>query len=270
MKRLTSVFVIIYLFVFLYLFLFIFVEPFQIFIIEARENLADLTEGDTYVWALLISFVICFIGSASVGFPVPFPFVLFSLANSIFLRFSSPPLNLTAQEISFNLNFWFEISGIAIIGGLGAAFGELTGYFIGFGAKKIAESRRSEVLKNVNGFGKLVLNNKKRTPLYVFFFALTPLPDDILFVPLGMIKYPAWKCIIPGWLGKNVTTFFYCSWPLLFTLGFLAGGVEVNDFTNVVTEAILLLFTITIMFFIMGFDWNKYLADRKKRKEKNE
>lgn len=263
-KRLTIVFVIIYLSVFLYLFLFIFVKPVQDFIIDARNNLTGLTEGDTYIWALLISFLICFIGSASVGFPIPFPFVLFSLSNSIFLRFVNPPFSYTAQQIALNPDFWLEVSGIAIIGGLGAALGELTAYMIGYGAKKIAESRRSEVLRNVDGFGKVILNNKKRTPLYVFLFALTPLPDDILFVPLGMIKYPAWKCIIPGWLGKNFTTYFYCSWPLLFQLGFLAGGVQPNDFTNVVTEAILLLFTITIMFFIMGFDWNKYLAERRK------
>jgi membrane protein YqaA with SNARE-associated domain len=266
-KRLTLVFAIIYVLVFLYLFLFIFVQPVQEFIIEIRQSVAGLTEGDTYYWALIISFLICFLGSASVGFPIPFPFVLFSLSNSIFLRLSD--LGFTAREIAFHPEFWLQISGIAIIGGLGAALGELTGYIIGFGAKKIAESRRSDVLQNIDGFGKVILKNQKRTPLYVFLFVLTPLPDDILFLPLGMIKYPFWKCIIPGWLGKNITTFFYCTWPLLFQLGLIFGGLEANDFTNVVTEAILLLFTITIMFFIMGFDWGRYLEERTKKKEQN-
>ncbi|MGM0470596.1 MAG: hypothetical protein ACQERB_17580 [Promethearchaeati archaeon] len=266
-KRLTLVFLIIYLSVFLYLLLFIFIPPVQNFIITVRENLALLTEGDNYWWALIISFFICFIGSASVGFPVPFPFVLFSLSNSVFLRFTAAPYNLTAQQIALNSSFWLEISGIAIIGGLGAALGELTGYIIGYGAKKIGESRSSDVIENVKGFGKLVLNNERRIPLYVFLFALTPLPDDILFIPLGMIKYPVWKSIIPGWLGKNITTYFYCLWPLLIAFGFLATGGESNDFTTVVTEAILLLFTITIMFFIMGFDWNKYLMERTRKRE---
>lgn len=265
-KRLTLVFLIIYLSVFLYLFLFIFVPPVQNFIISLRANIAGLTEGDNYLWALLISFFICFVGSASVGFPVPFPFVLFSLSNSIFLRFSAPPYNLIAQEIALNPSFWLQISGIAIIGGLGAAFGELTGYYIGYGAKRIGESRSSDVIENVKGFGNLVLENEKRTPFYVFLFALTPLPDDILFIPLGMIKYPAWKCILPGWLGKNVTTYFYCSWPLLIAFGFLATGGEANDFTTVVTEAILLLFTITIMFFIMAFNWSQYLIERERKR----
>jgi len=165
--------------------------------------------------------------------------------------------------------FWFQILGIAIIGGLGCAIGELSGYIVGYGAKKLANETHSDLLENVDGFGKLVLNNEKRTPLYIFIFALTPLPDDILFLPLGMIKYPAWKCILPGWLGKSFTTLAYCVWPILFQLGFI-GAYSENDLSSLITEAILLIVTITVMFFIMSFDWNKLLENRKKQKNMHE
>ena len=98
--------------------------------------------------------------------------------------------------------------------------------------------------------------------MYIFLFALTPLPDDILFLPLGMIKYPFWKCIIPGWLGKNFTTMLYCCWPILVAIGFLTQGIQSSDKSNIITEAILLLVTITVMFFIMAFNWTKFLEKR--------
>ncbi|MBD3193931.1 MAG: hypothetical protein GF317_02675 [Candidatus Lokiarchaeota archaeon] len=267
MKRLTIVFVIIYLLVISYLLLFFFVKPFQDFIIDIRKNVAGITEGSNYLWALLISFVICFLGSASIGFPVPFPFVLFTLSNSVYLRYLGQLLTL--NQVLASPNFWFEILGLSILGGLGSALGEFSGYIVGFGAKKFAETKNSDLLKNIDGFGKLILRNKKRTPLYVFLFALTPLPDDILFLPLGLIKYPIWKALIPGWLGKNITTIFYCCWPILIAMGLLATGADTSDFSSVITEAIMLLFTITIMFFIIGFDWNKYLKEREQKKNKD-
>ena len=163
--------------------------------------------------------------------------------------------------------FWGEILGIVLIGGLGSALGELTGYAVGYGTRKVSEERDSGLLNNVDGFGKIILENKKFTPLYIFVFALTPLPDDILFLPLGMMKYSFWKCIIPGWLGKNFTILFYCLWAILFQLGFTSQGIQPNSESSIITEAILMFVTITVMFFIMAFDWEKYLAKRKQKKQ---
>jgi len=264
-KKLTIVFTSFYLIIIIYILLFLFFPEIQNAIIQLRENLTVVTEGSNYYWALLISLGICFLGSASIGFPIPFPFVIFSLSNSILFRYSTSGLTLT-QTLVFG-GFWFEIIGITLVGGLGSALGELTGYAVGYGTKKIAEERHSELLNNVDGFGKLVLENQKRTPLYIFLFALTPLPDDILFIPLGMMRYPFWKCIVPGWLGKNFTILFYCCWPIFIALGFTAQGIQSNSKSSIITEAILLLVTITVMFFIMAFDWTKFLEKRKQKKQ---
>jgi len=260
-KILIIAFTFFYFAVILYLFLFLIVPEIQTAIIQSRQNLAGITEGANYYWALAISLVICFLGSASIGFPIPFPFVLFSLSNSVYLKYLNNGLILS--EILVSGSFWLEVIGIAILGGLGSALGELTGYAVGYGAKKIAEEKESDVLKNIDGFGKLVLENRKRTPLYIFIFALTPLPDDLLFLPLGMIKYPFWKSIIPGWLGKNITTIGYCMWPILIALG-LPGG-QSNDISSVITEALILLITLSVMFFIMAFDWTKFAEKRRRR-----
>ena len=262
-KKLTIVFIVFYLIVTIYLLLFLFVPTIQVVIIDLRQGLTGITEGANYLWAVLISLVICFLGSASIGFPVPFPFVLFSLSNSVYFKYSEIGLSLT--QILQTGPFWLEIIGLSVAGGLGSALGELTGYAVGYGTKKIAEERHSDILSNIDGFGKLILENKKRTPFYIFLFALTPLPDDILFLPLGLIKYPFWKCIIPGWLGKNFTTLFYCCWPIFVAFGFTAQGLDPNGRSSIITEAILLLVTITVMFFIMSFDWTKFLEKRRKK-----
>lgn len=134
-KKLTIVFTFFYLGVIIYLILFLTVPAFQNVIIQSRQDIADLTEGSNYFIALLIAFFICLLGNASVGFPIPYPFILFSFSNSIFIRYSSIGLNL--GQVLLNGPFWLEILVLAVVGGLGSALGELVGYLIGIGAKKV-------------------------------------------------------------------------------------------------------------------------------------
>ena len=269
-RRLTVVFSFFYIAVFIYLFLFLMVPEIQNAIIETRTNIASVTEGGNYIFALFISFFICFIGNASIGFPVPYPFVLFSFSNSIYLRFSG--LGLLINEILLNPYFWFELIGLVVAGGLGSVIGELMSYLVGVGAKKIAERKHSPTFENVQGFGKYVLEHPKSTHFYIFLAAALPIPDDPLWIALGMskkkIKFA--RAVFWGWLGKNVTTFFYVSLPILIVLGLNATGIEIGDVSSVITESLMLLITISLMFFILSFNWDKYLENRREKKIKNE
>lgn len=268
-RNLTIVFIFFYIAVVIYLLLFFLIPDFQSAIINGRHDIANLTEGPNYIWALILAFVICLIGSASIGFPVPFPFVLFSLSNSIYLKFRNK--GLIMEEILISAPFWLEIMGIAIAGGLGCALGELTSFFMGKGAKKLTEKKDLNTLKNVKGFGKLILDNPQRIYLYIFLAAALPIPDDPLWIALGMLerkKFNFSKCLIAGWLGKNVTTIFYVLLPILLLLGFSALGTNsgYHDIQSVVTESIMLLVTLTMMYIIFAFDWNKFLENRKRKK----
>ena len=263
-KKLIILFTSFYIAIIVYIILFLLVPDIQNAIIQARQNLTVLTEGSNYFWALIISIFICFLGSASIGFPIPFPFVIFSLSNSVLINYSNAGFEI--NQILQLGSFWLEIGGIVLVGGLGSALGEFTGYIVGYGTKRVVDERNSEILENIDGFGNIILQNKRRVPIYVFLFALTPLPDDILFLPLGMLKYPFSKCIIPAWLGKNLTILFYCCWPIFVALGFTSQGIQSNSKSNIITEAVLLLVTITVMYFIMAFDWAKFLEKRKQKK----
>ena len=143
-KKLTYAFIIFYLAVIIYLLSLFLIPPFQDAVIDLRNNIGGLTAGPNYFWALFISFWICFLGSASIAFPVPFPFVLFGLSLSVIDNYGT--INQAIQSGPF----WFQILGIAIIGGLGCAFGEFSGYIVGYSAKKLANGTHSELLENVS------------------------------------------------------------------------------------------------------------------------
>jgi len=265
-NKLTLVFTLFYVGVIIYLILFLMVPAVQNIIIQSRQNIAGLTEGSNYFIALLIAFFICLIGNASVGFPIPYPFIIFSFSNSIFIRYSNLGLNL--GQILLNGPFWLEILVLAVIGGLGSALGELVGYLIGIGAKKVVSKSPSKTLNNVQGFGKLVLDHPKSMHLFIFLAAALPIPDDPLWIALGMsdkkINFPI--CILWAWLGKNVTMVFYVIFPIMLSLGFGATGFQVDDKSSVVTEALMLMLTLAIMQFILSFNWEKYITNRREKK----
>jgi len=266
-KKLIIIFLAFYIAIIIYLFLFLFVPDVQDAVMKSRADIARFTEGSNYYLAILIAIGICLIGSASIGFPIPFPFVLFSFSNSIYIRYAAQ--GLAMNEILSIAPFWFEIMGIAIAGGFGCALGELTSFLLGKGAKIMAEKTDSEskTLNNVEGFGKLVLENPDRMYLYIFIAAALPIPDDPLWIAMGMseqkINFP--KCLFWGWMGKNFTTTFYVMLPILILLGISASGLEVNDVSSVITESIMLIATLTIMFFILAFDWNKYIENKQNK-----
>ncbi len=267
-KNLVLAFLIFYSLTILYLLLFLYVPSVNQFILSTRASLISTLEKPSYYWwALFITFIICFLGSASIGFPIPFPVVLFTLSNSIIFKFLNRGFLFT--EIIENPQFWAEILILSFVGGMGSALGEISGYLMGFGGKKIIERTSSDLFLNLDGFGKLILNHQKRIPLYVFLFALTPLPDDLLFIPLGLIKYPFWKCLIPGWLGKTMTIIFYLCWPIFIYLGFQLEGLIMDDTSSIILEALLILITLTVMFFIMAFNWNEYIKERMEKKGLN-
>ncbi len=88
---------------------------------------------------------------------------------------------------------------LGVLTGVGAVIGELSGYLVGRFSSGAVERRRPveyAALKRIVGHRPAAI------PALLFTFSLLPLPDDVLFIPLGMLRYPAWKLIIPSLAGK--------------------------------------------------------------------
>jgi len=88
---------------------------------------------------------------------------------------------------------------VGILAGLGAGIGQYFHYYIGTGGRfLLSEKRRASTEKwkaRLDKYGVVL----------IFLFAVTPLtPDDLLWIPLGMMKYPKLKALISAILGKTV------------------------------------------------------------------
>ncbi len=123
-------------------------------------------------------FIINLVGSMSIFFPVPDTLAVYALAG---LK--------TVDGWAFNAVL------IAVAAGIGDALGELSGYAAGIKSRKTLKKYDAKMvfIKNVmDRFGLIV----------VLVFALTPLCDDWLFIPLGVIGYRVIKVMIPAIVGK--------------------------------------------------------------------
>lgn len=178
-------------------------------------------------------FIISFIGSISVVFPIPYTIVILFLGTMLDPFF------------------------IAISGGLGSALGEFFGYLLGYyGRTAVSEERRKKMdymVKLFDSYG----------PVAIFLFALTPLPDDLLFIPLGVMHYPFWKAFVPALLGKTLMTFILAysgqqSIELIKTIFVGSGWIG-----TIITVVLLVLIIVAMI----KIDWEKlfekHVADKK-------
>jgi len=168
-------------------------------------------------------FIISFIGSVSVVFPIPYTIVIYILGSFLDPLF------------------------VSISGGLGSALGEFSGYVLGYyGRSVISKERQRRMDYMVKVFAKY-------GPAAIFLFALTPLPDDLLFIPLGVMRYPFWKAIIPALFGKIFMIFILAySGQQSFELIKILFG-EAGLLGTVITTVLLIL----IIVVMIKIDWEK-------------
>jgi membrane protein YqaA with SNARE-associated domain len=167
-----------------------------------------------------------FIGAASIIFPIPYTIVVFLIASQY-----DPVL-------------------LALFGGAGAALGEFTGYLLGFyGQRILSEERRRKMEALVKLFGRY-------GPLAIFIFALTPLPDDLLFIPLGIMRYKLLKAFIPALLGKTLMLFIIAYFGRISRDMILLIFGEGNMLVGMGITAVLLT---VVLILLLRIDWEKVL-----------
>jgi len=170
-------------------------------------------------------FLISFIGAVSIVFPIPYTLVILLLGTG-----GMNPLILT------------------FAGGLGSALGEFSGYALGYyGRRIISQERRRKMdffLKIFDRYG----------PLAVFLFALTPLPDDLLFIPLGILRYKFWKMFLPCVAGKTLMCSFLAYFGGLFRDIILLVFGEEESWVGMLITTALLVFVLIVL---LKVDWEK-------------
>lgn len=98
----------------------------------------------------------------------------------------------------FSLGYLLNPLLVAVLGATGATLGTTIFYLTGERICKIISSKFRNYLEKGQGY------LEKYGTLVIFFFAITPLPDEIIWIPIGCVKYNLRKAVIACWLGKFI------------------------------------------------------------------
>ena len=185
---------------------------------------------------LLITFWVCMIGNL---LPVPTPY-------TFVVCFSSQPF--------LQLNIFIPLL-VGFIASLGCLVGEMGGYVLGRGASKVISDERKA---NLNKYQVYLVKHPKFAPFLIFLFGFTPLNDDMITIPLGLIKYSMKKTILWVWLGKLGLMLIF-AYDLFDICIFL--GAE-----NWILSIITLYFTIFTVYLLLKVNFVNVLSKLRKRK----
>jgi len=185
-------------------------------------------------------FFVSVIGTLAIVVPIPYTLVIFWLGQA-----GWDPLLLTLS------------------GGLGSAIGELAGYLLGYyGRRFVSVDRQRKMDYLLQIFGKY-------SPVAVFLFALTPLPDDLLFIPLGLLRYNIFKAFIPALFGKFIMVY------LVAYFGKVGGDIIISIFGgegSLIGTIVTMILLITVIVVLYRIDWekvfDKYVTKHKRDKVK--
>lgn len=142
---------------------------------------------------------------------------------------------------------------VAAVSALGAATGKFVSYGLGYGVRgAMAGSRaRFDSLRQLMG-GSVFL--------VAFIFAATPLPDDVAFIPMGIMKYSPIKTYISLYTGKFALTVFvlYSARRSEEAINSALGG-------GLAGSAASILIIIGLSYLMMRVDWERVLTQTHQR-----
>lgn len=171
-------------------------------------------------------FLVSLVGAMSIVVPLPYTLVI-----------------LTWKTWGWMLNP-IVLGAIAAVG---SAVGEFLGYALGYlGRAAINEERRRKIdyiLKILDRYGSFA----------IFLFALTPLPDDLLFIPLGIMRYSFVKAFVPCFIGKLLMCYILVYAGELFQ-GLLVTLFGEGGWVGTIFTSVLLVLILAAMYRI---DWEK-------------
>lgn len=116
--------------------------------------------------------------------------------SSLLISFFPPQIVvflMSAPRLGFNPLL------LGIASGLGAGIAQYLHYYVGSAGRFLVSEKHREMMER----WKTRLN--KYGLILIFLFAVTPLtPDDLIWIPLGMMNYPKAKALMAAILGKTI------------------------------------------------------------------
>ncbi len=173
-------------------------------------------------------FLVTAVAAVSLFFPIPDTIVVFTVGSSLL----------------------YEPVWVALIATFGATLGEFSAYLLGYSGRRTLNKRYS---RNMNFLQRLF---QRFGTIAVFIFALTPLPDELVFIPLGALRYNVAKVFVPAFVGKLIM-YLAIVYAGRFFIDSVADAVSVtNDW---LPSLLSMVIGIVTFFLMLKVDWGKYL-----------
>jgi len=138
------------------------------------ERLYDL--GNYVYWG---AFLVSLIGNATVIFPGA---VLVILAN----------IGIVICPVTGPIGPLI----VGLVGAVGAAIGEITGYMVGYSGRGFVEDSRF--------YPRLAAWVKRWGILPVFVLSIVPFVFDVVGIIAGALRLPLWKFMLACWMGRTI------------------------------------------------------------------
>ncbi len=158
--------------------------------------------------------------------------------------------------VTMSVGEQFDIHVLAILAALASAGAKQIIFYASYGGRKIISEKTK---KRMLPFQKLV---KRYGASAAFIAAATPIPDDIVYVPLGLAKYNPKKFFVATLLGKLVLCYVLVLISHYMGLSLLEPILEnMDDPTPVYVGLILFGVVMTIVvILLLRLDWARVLG----------
>ena len=171
------------------------------------------------------AFLISIFGNFTLFFPVPYVITIYAFGATL------NPILL----------------GIAC--GFGSTIGEFSAYLVGRGGRRVIDERYGKQLETA----KMLV--QKHGMAIIFWFAVLPLPDDLILIPLGMLRYSLKKAIVAMFFGKLImcTAVAYAG---RYSYSIIKDVFASSGWVGGIASTILV---VVIIYAMLKIDWTKYI-----------
>ena len=158
--------------------------------------------------------------------------------------------------VTMSVGTQFDIHILAIIAAFTATAAKQIIFYISYGGRRIISEKTK---KRMEPFQKLV---KRYGATAAFVAAATPIPDDIVYIPLGLSKYSPKKFFIATLLGKLVLCYTLVLISHYMGLSILEPVLEdIDDPLPVYIGIIIFAAAMTVtVILVLRLDWEKILG----------
>ncbi|MEE8383895.1 MAG: VTT domain-containing protein [Nitrosopumilus sp.] len=150
----------------------------------------------------------------------------------------------------------YDLHILALVSAITATVAKQMIFFVSFSGRKIMNEKTR---KRMRPFERLV---KKYGAAAAFVAAATPIPDDIIFVPLGLAKYNPKRFFVATLTGKIVLSYIIVFISHYIGLSFIEPFLEnIDDATPVYIGIIVFGAIMTaIIVLLLKLDWQRIMG----------